>query len=45
MKFETTKSNKKLFVEVYQYRNGPMKLNCANEVQDGPMKLKMTKYI
>ena len=26
MKFEMTKSDQKLFVKVYQYENGPMKL-------------------
>ena len=35
MNFEMTKSNNKLFVEVYQYKNGLMKL------KNGPMKFKM----
>ena len=50
MKFEMTKSNQKLFIEVYQYKNRLMKFKWANEVKivvikvlNGPMKFKMAK--
>ena len=48
MKLKMSKSSYKVFQEVYKkennkFQNESMKLKWANKVQNGPMRLEMTK--